>query len=101
MLKALIDLTKEFDVLDDPRGKGFLLGVEVVKSKKSKEPNPNLGMKIKKTAYEKGLIIGLSRIRMKDAVINVFAPPLVTTQEQIDKALEIYRSAVKEARASA
>ncbi len=101
MLKALIDLTKEFDVLDDPRGKGFLLGVEVVKSKKSKEPNPNLGMTIKKTAYEKGLIVGLSRIRMKDAVINVFAPPLVTTQEQIDQALEIYRSAVKEAQASA
>lgn len=100
MLKALSDLVEELDVLDDARGKGLLLGVEVVKDKKSKKPDPELGMKIMMKTHEKGLIVGLSRMRMKNAIINIFSPPLVVNQEQIDEGLNIYRSAVKEAKAS-
>jgi adenosylmethionine-8-amino-7-oxononanoate aminotransferase len=96
MLKALSDLVMEFDVLDDARGKGLLLGVEVVKDKVSKEPDPELGLKIRRNAYEKGLLVGLSRIRMKDAIINIFGPPLNITKEQIDESLNTYRSAVQE-----
>jgi putrescine aminotransferase len=96
MLKALSDMVEEINVLDDARGKGLLLGVEVVKDKVSKEPDPELGLKIRRKAYEKGLLVGLSRIRMKDAIINIFGPPLVITREQIDESLDIYRSAVKE-----
>jgi 4-aminobutyrate aminotransferase-like enzyme len=96
MLKALKDLVEEFDVLDDARGKGLLLGVEIVKSKESKKPDPDLGTEIKKRAFKKGLLIGLSKIRMKDAIINIFAPPLITTEDEIDKGLEIYRKTVKE-----
>ena len=101
MLNALRDLTEEFDVLDDARGKGLLLGVEVVKNKDSKEPDPELGYKIKRKAYDKGLLIGLSRIRMKNAIIITFGPPFVTTKDQIDEGLDIYHSAVKEAITSA
>jgi 4-aminobutyrate aminotransferase-like enzyme len=97
MLKTLCDLVEEFDVLDDARGKGLLLGVEVVKTKECREPDPELGMEIRKKAFEKGLIVGLSRIRMKDAIINVLAPPLSITKDQIDEGLGIYRSAIKEA----
>lgn len=97
MLKALSDLVEELDVLDDARGKGLLLGVEVVKSKESKVPDPELGMEIRRKAFEKGLMVGLSRIRMKNAIINVFGPPLSAPKEQIDEGLDIYRSAVKEA----
>lgn len=97
MLKALRDLTEEVNVLDDARGKGLLLAVEVVKNKESKEPDSDLGVKIKRKAFDKGLIIGLSRIRMKNAIIHIMAPPLTTTKEEIDEGLEIYRSAVIEA----
>ena len=101
MLKSLSDLVEEFDVLDDARGKGLLLGVEIVKSKESKVPDPELGMEIRRKAFEKGLMVGLSRIRMKNAIINLFGPPLAINQDQIDEGLDIYRSAVKEAMTSA
>jgi taurine--2-oxoglutarate transaminase len=97
MLKALGELVEEFDVLDDARGMGLLLGVEVVKNKESKEPDPDLGTQINRKAFEKGLIVGLSRIRMKNAIINLFGPPLLITEDQIDEGLGIYRTAVKEA----
>jgi adenosylmethionine-8-amino-7-oxononanoate aminotransferase len=97
MLKALSDIVEEFEVLDDARGKGLLLGVEIVKTKESREPDPELGMEIRRKAFEKGLIVGLSRIRMKNAIINAFGPPLSITREQIDEGLDIYRSSVKEA----
>lgn len=94
-LKGLISIVEEFDVLDDARGRGLYLGFEIVKSKKTKEPDPELGMRICEEAFKDGLFFLVSRLRMKDAVIGTFCPPLVTTEEQIDKALEIFRSAVK------
>jgi len=94
-LKALKDVVEDFDVLDDARGKGLMLGVEVVKSKDTKEPDPHLGKKIVEFSFKNGLLIGLSTLRMGNATIIYFAPPLTITEEQIDKALDIFRSAVK------
>lgn len=98
-LKALKDLVEENDVLGEARGKGLLLGVEIVKDKETKTPDLELGMNIRKKALEKGLYFSLSQMRMKDAVIVVFGPPLNITREQVDRALEIFDSVVKEAQA--
>ncbi len=98
-LKVLKDLVEESPVLGEARGKGLLLGVEIVKDKETKTPDLDLGMSIRQKALEKGLYFSLSRIRMKDAVIMVFGPPLNITKEQVDRALEIFDSAVKEAQA--
>ncbi len=98
-LNALKDAVEESEVLGEARGKGLLLGVEIVRDKQSKTPDPELGAAIRKKALEKGLYFSLSNLRMKDAVIAVFGPPLNITQEQVDRALETFNSAVKEAQA--
>ncbi len=96
MKKGLASIVEEFDVLDDLRGKGLYFGFEIVKSKRTKEPEPDLATKIADAAFKNGLLLNVSKLRMKDGVIGTICPPLVITEEQIDKGLEILRSAVKE-----
>jgi len=96
-LKALKDIVEESDVLGEARGKGLLIGVEIVKDKETQTPDLELGRNIVKKALEKGLCFSLSSLRMKNAVIAVFGPPLNITQGEVDRALEIFSSAVKEA----
>lgn len=95
-LKALKDLVQESAVLGEARGKGLLLGVEIVKDKKTKTPDLELGVSITKKALERGLYFSLSRMRMKNGVIAVFGPPLNITHEEVDRAIEIFDSVVKE-----
>ncbi len=70
-----------------------------MKDKETQTPDLELGRNIVKKALEKGLCFSLSSLRMKNAVIAVFGPPLNITQGEIDRALEIFSSAVKEAQA--
>lgn len=94
-LKVLREIEEEFDILDDARGKGMLLGLEVVKDKDTKEPNPKTAQKIADNSFKEGLLIGLSKLRMGKASIIYFAPPLTITREQIDRGLDTLRSAIK------
>ncbi|MFH1328407.1 MAG: aspartate aminotransferase family protein [Candidatus Bathyarchaeota archaeon] len=94
-LKALKDETEKSSILGEARGKGLLLGVEIVRDKKTKEPDINLAQKIVNESLKKGLICGFSRLRMKNATIITFGPPLIVGEEEVDQALNIFTEAVK------
>ncbi|CAF1578952.1 unnamed protein product [Rotaria magnacalcarata] len=90
-LKAgLLKLQDKYDCIGDVRGIGLMVGVEIVESKKSMEPAPELRDKIEIACYNRGLLIfgggGISVIR--------WAPPLIITQENVDVALEIFGEAI-------
>ena len=78
---------KELGIVGDIRGKGLLVGVEFVKDSKTKEQFPdgvNLGVKIGKMALEKGLILRY------DPHWIAFAPPLIISQDETDKMMDIF-----------
>ena len=50
--KALETLRDEFDCIGDVRGRGLLLGVEIVKDKESRKPDTALGARITDKAME-------------------------------------------------
>jgi adenosylmethionine-8-amino-7-oxononanoate aminotransferase len=78
----------------DVRQKGFMVGIELVKDKKTKEPYPpeeKMGTKVILKAREKGLII-----RPLGNVI-VIMPPLSVSIEELEKMVEIVHWAIKEA----
>ncbi len=90
--KRLQELMKKHEVIGDVRGLGLMLAAEFVKSKKTKEPAPQLRDKIEEVAYKKGLLLlgcGKSSIR--------FIPPLLVTEKQIDAAIEVLDQSIKEA----
>lgn len=91
--KRLLEMKESYDVIGDVRGKGLMIGAEIVKPN-TKVPDPELTGKICWRAFELGLI--LPSYGMFGNVIRI-TPPLVITKEIAEKGLEIMEQALKDA----
>ena len=90
LLKRLNELKEEYEIIGDVRGLGLMIGIELVKSKKTKKPAVKEREKVIKNAFEKGLVLlpcGTSTIR--------FAPPLIVNKALTDQALKIFEDSLK------
>ena len=90
--KRLIEMKEEYGVIGDVRGRGLMIGVEIIGP--DGEPDPELTGKICWRAFELGLI--LPSYGMFGNVIRI-TPPLVITEELAGKGLEIMETALKDA----
>jgi len=90
--EKLIKLMEKYDVIGDVRGMGLMIGVEFVKNKRSKEPNPDIVKEIMENCLKNGLV--LISCGLFDQVIR-FIPPLIIKKEQIDTALNIFEEALR------
>jgi 4-aminobutyrate aminotransferase len=93
IFKRLKEMQERYEVIGDVRGKGLMIGVEIVKPN-TRKPDPELTGKICWRAFELGLI--LPSYGMFGNVIRI-TPPLVITQEIAEKGLEIMEQALKDA----
>ena len=91
--KRLLEMKESYDVIGDVRGRGLMIGVEIVKPN-TKVPDPELTGKICWRAFELGLI--LPSYGMFGNVIRI-TPPLVITKEIAEKGLDIMEQALKDA----
>ena len=90
--KRLREMMEKYGVIGDVRGKGLMIGAEIVKP--DGKPDPELTGKICWRAFELGLI--LPSYGMFGNVIRI-TPPLVITEELAGKGLEIMETALKDA----
>jgi 4-aminobutyrate aminotransferase len=91
LLGGLRDMQQRFECMGDVRGKGLMVGVELVKDRESKTPAADWRGRIIQRAFEKGLLIlgcGQNSIR--------FCPALTVSAEEIDVGLSIFEECVKE-----
>ncbi len=86
------ELTEKYEVVGDVRGLGAMIGIEFVKNKKTKEPDPMLTKKIILECANNGLLV--EGAGTYNNVIR-FLAPLVITDEQLMKGLEILEGAIK------
>jgi len=73
------------------RGKGLMIGIELVKSRKTREPDPEARAKVVERAFEHGLLIlgcGESTVRLM--------PPLIVERDQADFALDVLDRCISE-----
>ena len=91
---ALETLRDEFDCIGDVRGRGLLLGVEIVKDKASRKPDTALGARITDKAMELGLSMNIVNLPGMGGVFRI-APPLTVTDDEIDLGVTILRDAVR------
>ncbi len=91
LFKEILNTWKEkYEFIGDARGIGLAWAIEIVKDKKSKEPDPGRRNKILRKALEKGLVLlgcGKSSIRL--------IPPLIISEEEAKTGLEILEEAIK------
>jgi len=93
-LRALRDIAEEKRFFGEVRGKGLLIGLEVVKDKDGREPDIEKAEEICFKSIMNGLIIINSKWRARNSSIILFTPPLIVTKEDVDKALEIFQNVV-------
>ena len=75
--------------IGDVRGLGLMVGVELVRDRGTRDPDPARRDRVVREAFNRGLLLlgcGESTIR--------FSPPLVISRTQIDTALEIFDEAI-------
>ena len=94
-LRRLKVFADKFPVVGEVRGKGLMIGVELVKNRAGKEPAKKLCDALVTRAYHNGLILlscGQSTVR--------FMPPLVIDEADVDEAIALLDLSLTEVLAS-
>jgi 4-aminobutyrate aminotransferase/(S)-3-amino-2-methylpropionate transaminase len=84
--KRFGELKERFPLIGDVRGLGAMLGLELVKDRKTKEPAVDEAKNLVKFAHENGLIL-LTCGRYSNVIRTLM--PLVMTEDQLDEGLSI------------
>ncbi len=58
LLKRMHELQEKHAIIGDVRGKGLMLGIELVRDRKTKEPNPEAVLKVFEETKRRGVLIG-------------------------------------------
>ena len=86
-MKRLKELEERHRIIGEVRGKGLMIGIELVKDRESKAPGKQETARVVfDEALKRGLLLATSG--WYGNVIR-FAPPLTVKREEIDKAVEI------------
>lgn len=78
-------LAQRYQQIGDVRGRGLLLGIELVEDRHSRKPAHALGRAVYRHCFERGLIFSQRR---QGSVLR-FVPPMTTTEEQLDRAAQL------------
>ena len=90
-------LQQRFEGIGDVRGRGLLLGIEIVTDRASRRPDLELGDRIGAEAMDRGLSMNIVKLPAMGSVFRI-APPLTATDAEIDRGLEIMGEAIEAAR---
>lgn len=91
---GLRDLQHRFECIGDVRGRGLLLGAEIVADHESKAPAPELGAAITRACMDLGLSMNIVQLSGMGGVFRI-APPLTVTDAEIDLGLELLGRAIE------
>jgi 4-aminobutyrate aminotransferase len=84
LINGVRKLAERHEIIGDVRGRGLMVGMELVKDRRTREPNQEASRRVVDTAFQHGLLLlgcGKSTIRL--------APPLVIDDVDIDRGLEL------------
>jgi len=77
------------------RGRGFMIGNEIVQSKDTKEPSKDTAVQMRRMMFENGLLMHTCG---HFGNVLRFMAPLVISESLLNRGLEIYENAVKSMR---
>ena len=88
-MERIADWPQRLDLVGDVRGRGLMIGVEIVTDKKAKTQGGAERDRIVELAFERGVLLlgcGPNSIRI--------APPLIVTSEQADIAMDVLEECI-------
>jgi len=91
LLRRMSSWKERFRYVGDVRGRGLMIGIEVVRDQKTREKAPELRNRIVHSAFEKGLLI----LGSGDTTLRI-SPPLIIDEEQADFAVRTLEECLRE-----
>src|SRR5579883_3496505 len=91
MLDRLRGWVRTHPLVGDVRGRGLMIGIELVKDKATREPAPELRDRVETLAFERGLMLlgcGETSLRL--------SPPLIVSKEEATVALDLLEDALSQ-----
>ena len=89
IMKRIAGWPQRVDMVGDVRGRGLMIGIEIVTDKKLRTPGAVERDRIVELAFERGVLLlgcGPNTIRI--------APPLIVSKEQADIALDVLEECI-------
>jgi len=94
-MKRLEEMKERYEIVGDVRGKGLFIGVEIVKSKRTKERGEREALAVERACFKDGLILitaGRNTLRV--------IPPLNVAREELEEGLDVMEGAIAKVNAS-
>jgi len=91
-LARLREESSDMACVGEARGLGLMIGVELVKDRVSKEPDPGLAKAVRAYCRDHGVLIGVGGV---DGNVLRLQPPLVIAEGDLDEALTVVLAALQ------
>ena len=89
--ERLLEMAQKHPVIGEVRGRGLMLGIELVGS--NEEPDPEAAVRLLEACRERGLLVGKGGIKANSIRIS---PPMIVTREAAEEAAAILEEALAE-----
>jgi 2,2-dialkylglycine decarboxylase (pyruvate) len=87
-------LQQRYECIGDVRGRGLLLGMEIVKDRQSRAPDNEFGYRITRECMALGLSMNVVQMPALGGVFRI-APPLTVSDDEIDLGLSLLGKALE------
>jgi 2,2-dialkylglycine decarboxylase (pyruvate) len=94
LFDGLTSLKQRYECIGDVRGRGLMLGVEIVKDGQGREPDHELGAKIAAEAFRRGLSMNIVKLPGMGGVFRI-APPLTISEPELELGLRTISDAIE------
>ena len=90
---GLLALKQRHECIGDVRGRGLLVGLDLVQDRATKAPAPELAQRVARTCLELGMMTSV--VRGGFGIFRI-APPITIAKDEIDLALDIFDRAIRQ-----
>ncbi len=95
--ERLWELQDRHAAIGDIRGLGLMIGIELVRDRATKEPSPDILLRVQEGARRRGLIVGRGGLHANTIRL---CPPLIVSRTDVDAAIDALDAAFEEAAAA-
>lgn len=93
-MRKLEEMKKGSRLIGDVRGKGLMIGIELVRDPETKEPASQEAASIRDACRKRGVLVGHGGVRGNVVRLQ---PPLVISTEELDQAIRAFGESLEEA----
>ena len=87
-------MKEKYELVGDVRGPGLMIGVELVKNKRTKEPAYEEAHQFVIEGLKRGVIFGEAKYSKLGNIVKI-KPPIVITESQVERVLEVFEEIVQ------